>query len=186
MSAVLEKLEKHAQQVAEREDCFLYDLELVGAGKNRILRIFIDKEGEEGVSIDDCSNVSRGMDLILDVDDLVPGGGYQLEVSSPGLDRHLTKGWHYNKVQGQSVNVRLKTGLGLICEGLPEKENKRKKLVGKIIEADDQTVRIEMEAKKEDPLMVTIPLEEIHKAKLVFDYDKLLNKQPKKKKNKRG
>ena len=68
-----------------------------------------------------------------------------------------------------------------MCENLPEKEGKRKKLSGKIVDANDTEVVIGMEVKKqEDSLEVRIPYEHIHKAKVIFEYDKLY-KQPKKK-----
>lgn len=181
MSTGLEKLEKHAMQVAAREECFLYDLELVGTGKSRILRIFIDKEGEEGVSVDDCSNVSRGLGLLLDVEDIVPGGSYQLEVSSPGLERHLSKDWHYTKAKGEKVIVQLKTGLGQFQKGLSEKESRRKKVSGQIVEADEEGVSLSVEIKDMDAFEVKIPYEHVHKSKVVFEYDKLYKQQKKKK-----
>ncbi len=66
--------------------------------------MFIDKAG--GVSIEDCANVSRGLNLRLDVEDVIPGGQYELEVSSPGLDRKLTQGWHFEKAVGKTVQVK--------------------------------------------------------------------------------
>ena len=91
MESWLEKIEKIAQEIAEREGCVLYDLENIGSGKGRILRVYIDKD--TGVGIEDCSNVSKGLNLRLDVEDIVPGEMYNLEVSTPGLDRHLKKAW---------------------------------------------------------------------------------------------
>ena len=79
MEAWLEKVEKLAQEVAEREGCILYDVENSGSGKGRILRIYIDKEG--GVGIEDCSNVSKGLNLMLDVEDIVPGAMYVCIIS---------------------------------------------------------------------------------------------------------
>lgn len=179
MNQEIEKLEKHAQQVAERENCFLYDLELVGSGNNRILRIFIDKDGEEGVSIDDCSNVSRGLDLLLDVEDMIPGGSYKLEVSSPGLDRHLNKAWHYEKVKGQEIAVQLKAALGQICLDLPEWEYKRKKLTGTVVEANETHVTVDMAAKDDEILQLKLPYKQIQKAKVNFAFDKLYNHKKK-------
>ncbi len=68
----------------------LVELEFRGVGgKARMLRVFIDKPG--GVTHDDCEAVSREVGTILDVEDAVPGGSYTLEVSSPGLDRKLSR-----------------------------------------------------------------------------------------------
>lgn len=101
----LEQIRKFAQEVAIREGCLLYDLEY-REGPGRALVVYIDRDTAGGVSITDCSNVSKGLNLRLDVEDAVPGGHYDLEVSSPGLDRKLTQDWHYQKAVGQVVTVK--------------------------------------------------------------------------------
>lgn len=101
----LEQIRRFAEEVAVREGCRLYDVEFGGGGAGRILRVFIDKD-EGGVSIDDCVNVSRGLNLRLDVEDVVPGGRYELEVSSPGLERRLTQLWHFERAVGKTVNLK--------------------------------------------------------------------------------
>lgn len=98
----LTQLRELAEQVAAREGCLLYDLEF--AGSSRTLRVFIDKN-DGGVGVEDCTNVSRGLNLILDVEDVIPGGAYDLEVSTPGLERKLTLPWHYQKVIGKTVKL---------------------------------------------------------------------------------
>lgn len=100
----LEQIRKFAEEVALREGCVLYDLEFHD-GPGRALRVYIDKEGG-GVGIEDCVNVSRGLNLRLDVEDAVSGGHYDLEVSSPGLDRKLTQLWHFEKALGQTVQLK--------------------------------------------------------------------------------
>ncbi len=79
------------------------DVELRGGGKARMLRIFIDKPG--GVTHDDCSNFSREVGTIFDVEDAVPGGTYTLEVSSPGLDRKLSKAGDFERFTGSLVKL---------------------------------------------------------------------------------
>ncbi|MGE3386719.1 MAG: ribosome maturation factor RimP [Bdellovibrionales bacterium] len=102
----LEKVRDLADQVSRREGCLLYDLEFTGGQNGRILRIYIDRN-EGQISLDDCANVSRGLNSILDSDDsLIPGGAYDLEVSSPGVERHLTQPWHFGKAVGQSVRIK--------------------------------------------------------------------------------
>ena len=103
----LEQIRQFAEEVAIREGCLLYDLEYRD-GPGRLLRVFIDKEGE-GVGVNDCVNVSRGLNLRLDVEDIIPGGAYELEVSSPGLDRKLTQSWHYDKAIGKTVQVKYRS-----------------------------------------------------------------------------
>ena len=100
----LEQLRKFAEEIAVREGCLLYDLEFHD-GPARSLRVYIDK-AQGGVSIDDCANVSRGLNLRLDVEDAIPGGHYDLEVSSPGMDRKLTQLWHFTNAIGQKVRMK--------------------------------------------------------------------------------
>ena len=91
-------------QAAESNGAFLYDLEYVREGGNRILRAFIDKDG--GVGLSDCERVSRAAEAMLDECDPIPEA-YVLEVSSPGIERRLRKDWHFEKYAGSRVEVRL-------------------------------------------------------------------------------
>jgi len=108
----LEQVRKFAEEVALREGCLLYDLEFHD-GPNRSLRVFIDR-AEGGVSIDDCANVSRGLNLRLDVEDIIGGGAYDLEVSSPGMDRKLTRPWHFEKAVGQTLRLQYRDASGQV------------------------------------------------------------------------
>lgn len=126
----LEQIRQFAEEVAVREGCLLYDLEFVD-GPGRLLRVFIDKDAG-GVSINDCANVSRGLNLRLDVEDIIPGGAYELEVSSPGLDRKLTHFWHFEKAVGQTVQVKYRTDAG-----------DTKSYEGKLISVGGETVNFE-------------------------------------------
>lgn len=163
MESWLEKVEKIAQEIAEREGCLLYDIEHSGAGKGRILRVFIDKEN--GVGIEDCSNVSKGLNLRLDVEDVVPGSMYNLEVSTPGLDRHLKKPWHFEKVIGKKVYVQLSKSLGSLDATMDKGLFSMKKFedVLKAVESDNLVFDIRSHK-------VKIPFTAIEKAKLVFEY----------------
>lgn len=108
----LEQVRRFAEEVVLREGCLLYDLEFQD-GPQRALRVYIDRE-EGGVGIEDCSNVSRALNLRLDVEDVIPGGHYDLEVSSPGLDRKLSKLWHFTKAIGQRVRLQFKEAGGAV------------------------------------------------------------------------
>ena len=79
------------------------DIELLGGGRARMLRIFIDKPA--GVTHEDCSSFSREVGTIFDVEDAVPGSSYLLEVSSPGLDRKLSKPADYQRFTGSLVKL---------------------------------------------------------------------------------
>jgi ribosome maturation factor RimP len=165
----LEKVEKIAQEIAEREGCVLYDLEQLGSGKARILRVFIDKEN--GVGIEDCSNVSKALNLRLDVEDIVPGEMYNLEVSTPGLDRNLKKPWHFEKAIGKKVYIRLAKSLGTM--GVEDKGIFAMKQFEEILKSTEEGF-IHFDIRS---IPVKIPLSQIEKAKMVFE----LKTNPKKK-----
>lgn len=160
---MIQKIETLASQVAEREGVRIYDLEFAGGTQGRVLRVFIDKEG--GVSIEDCANVSRGLNLLLDVDDIIPGGRYNLEVSSPGMERILRKPWHFTGAVGQKVWMRVTQPLETF--GIQNKKFSAAKQLTETLQAsDDSGVRLEMEGET-----VTIPYDAIEKAKTVVDFD---------------
>jgi len=97
------KIREIIERVTERDGLELVHAELTG-GSNAVLRILIDKPG--GVTIDDCSDVSQRVSLILDVEDLIPHQ-YVLEVASPGLDRGLYKESDYERFAGLPAHVRI-------------------------------------------------------------------------------
>lgn len=82
----------------------LLGVEYISAGNNSILRLFIDHEN--GINVDDCAEVSRQVGAILDVEDPI-GPEYNLEVSSPGLDRPLFDLEHFQAVIGETITVKL-------------------------------------------------------------------------------
>ncbi|MCA1826324.1 MAG: ribosome maturation factor RimP [Myxococcales bacterium] len=100
---ILERVRQIAAPLAAREGMELIDVELGGAGGRQVLRLYIDKAG--GVSLDDCTNMSRSVSTALDVEDPVDGA-YDLEVSSPGLDRPLRTPEHFEKFKGSKVRVK--------------------------------------------------------------------------------
>lgn len=110
MSLELEKLKAIAERVAEGLGLEVVEVEFRGGGKARMLRITIDRPaaaapGREGVTHEDCASVSREVSTILDVEDVVPGGTYTLEVSSPGLDRKLVRPQDYQRFVGSLVKL---------------------------------------------------------------------------------
>ena len=92
-----------AERVAASSGLEVVEVELRGGGKSRMLRIFIDKPG--GVTHEDCANLSREVGTILDVEDVIPGDSYLLEVSSPGLDRRLSRPADFQRFTGSRVKV---------------------------------------------------------------------------------
>jgi ribosome maturation factor RimP len=90
-------------RVAMAHGVEVLEVEMRGGGKARTLRITIDKP--EGVTHDDCANVSREVSTILDVEDAVPGAAYTLEVSSPGLDRKLQRAEDFERFTGSRIKL---------------------------------------------------------------------------------
>lgn len=161
----MEKVEKMATEVAEREGCLLYDIHFTGSGKGRTLQVFVDKaDGNPG--IEDCSNVSKGLNLLLDVEDVIPGGAYHLEVSTPGLDRLLKKQWHFEKAVGKKVLI--KTSKALESVGVTDKRWKAAKTVEEVLSGADSE-GIEFKVKDVE---FKIPYHLIERAKIVFEYNK--------------
>ena len=102
--ALLEQITAIADRVAKAQGLEIVELEFLGGGKQRVLRIYIDKP--EGVTHEDCEIVSQQVGDILDAEDVIPGENYTLEVSSPGVERKLTKPADYPAVCGQEGENR--------------------------------------------------------------------------------
>jgi ribosome maturation factor RimP len=127
MAFDLDKIRQIAERVAGSSGLEVVEVEVCGSGKHRMLRVFIDRPGAapaadrpcedrpyedrpyedrpDGVTHEDCSKFSREFGTIVDVEDAVPGGSYVLEVSSPGLDRKLTKAADFERFRGQRVKL---------------------------------------------------------------------------------
>lgn len=105
MATLEQKLEELILPTIESMGCELVGIECIRAGRFLTVRMYIDKEG--GVTIDDCSDVSRQVSAILDVEDPI-ADKYNLEVSSPGLDRPLFTLAHYERFIGRDVVIHLR------------------------------------------------------------------------------
>ena len=128
----------------------LADLEVqVGRGRG-LVRLFIDRP--EGVTLDDCEAVSREVSAVLDVEDPVPGG-YNLEVSSPGLDRRLSKPEHFDRFAGCELQVKLRVPL-----------DGRRRFKGELIAREGDSVAVRCEG-----VVFRFALPDIELARLVPD-----------------
>ncbi len=171
--SIVQKIESLAQGVATRVGVQIYDIEFSGGAQGRTLRIFIDKEG--GPGIEDCTNVSRGLNEVLDADEnFIPGGKYVLEVSTPGLERSLKQVWHFEKVIGKEIWLKLSRSLDSV--GVENKKIKNAKQVTELLEAvvqepstDGGAARVFLQLSVEGE-SVKVPLSLVEKAKLVFDF----------------
>jgi ribosome maturation factor RimP len=105
-TAVVAKIREIAERVAAREGMEIVDVQFLGGGASRLVRIFIDKPA--GVSHADCEFASQNVGTILDVEDAVPGSSYTLEVSSPGVERKLSKPQEFERFSGKNIKVVLR------------------------------------------------------------------------------
>lgn len=147
------KIEEIAQRVAESEGLEVVEVEVKGGGVQRLVRIAIDKPA--GVTHADCELVSHQVGTILDVEDVVPGGRYTLEVSSPGVERKLLKPQDYQRFQGKKAKISLRDPV----EG-------RRHWEGTLAGFAEGSVTLEMEPGQTR----TFPLEHIQKANLKFEW----------------
>ena len=105
MATLEQNLQEMLQGAVEDLGCELWGIECQHAGRFMTVRLFIDKEG--GVTVDDCADVSRQVSAILDVEDPI-ADKYNLEVSSPGLDRPLFTLPQFERYIGQDISVHLR------------------------------------------------------------------------------
>lgn len=134
MSTLEQKLAELVQPAIEDLGCELWGIECQRAGRFMTVRLFIDKEG--GVTIDDCADVSRQVSAILDVEDPI-ADKYNLEVSSPGIERPLFSLAQFKRYIGEEIVVHLR---------IPVAD--RRKWQGKLekIEGDTLTLMVEQQA----------------------------------------
>ena len=117
MGFEIDQVREIVERVATGSGLEVVEVELRGSGKARMLRIVIDKVpapgvgGDQpiGVTHEDCANLSREVGTILDVEDVIPGNSYLLEVSSPGLDRKLLRAADYERFTGSKVKLKTRT-----------------------------------------------------------------------------
>jgi ribosome maturation factor RimP len=147
----LERIREAAERVARSAGVEVVDVEWK-IGKQRFLRVYIDKP--DGVSHRDCEAVSNQLSVILDVEDLVPGPHYILEVSSPGLDRKLTQPAEFERFAGRLARISTN-----------EPVEDQKFFEGRLAGFADGKVQIEVKGR-----VVAVPVEGIRKANLVVEF----------------
>jgi ribosome maturation factor RimP len=147
----VEKIREAAERVARSEGLEIVDVEWK-VGKQRFLRIYIDKQG--GVSHRDCETMSHQLGTLLDVEDLVTGPAYILEVSSPGMDRKLTKAADFERFSGRLARI-----------SLTEPVENLKYFEGRLAGYLDGMVQVEVQGRT-----LALPLAGIRKAQLVVEF----------------
>lgn len=151
MTTLPERIEQEIEKIVTAEGLELVHIEYKRQGRGFLLRVDIDKEG--GVNIEDCSLVSQQISTYLDVDDVVPAE-YELQVSSPGLDRKFYRVSDYEKFRGKLIRVKTSKAI----RGLHV-------IVGRLKEFDGQTVTVTDPKMKKDP-DYQIPLADIKETRL--------------------
>lgn len=136
------------EPVVERLGFELADLEVRLGGRHGLVRLFIDRP--RGVTLDDCERVSLAVSALLDVEDPVPGR-YDLEVSSPGLNRKLTRPKHFTRFVGEFVKVEMRFPIA-----------GRKRFRGQLKGASGGNIEVDV-----DGVSYSLPLATIDTARLV-------------------
>jgi ribosome maturation factor RimP len=142
-----------AEELTGPMDALGLDLEavdLTSAGKRRVLRVAIDKDG--GVTMDDIADATREVSRLLDDSDVMGQQSYTLEVSSPGVDRPLTLPRHWRRNAGRLVKVSM-------SEGDP--------VIGRITASGDDAAVLDVEGTEH-----RVPFAEVKKAKIQIEFKK--------------
>jgi ribosome maturation factor RimP len=192
MAVQLEEIRKVAQRVAASHHLELVDLEFQGGVKFRTLRIFLEKDAAEraklaaqvqageaedlpkgvpaemlsGVTHEDCAVFAQDFGTVLDVEDLIPGAEYTLEVSSPGLERKLSKAEDFSRFQGSLVKLQTFTPV-----------NNNRQWQGRLTTFADNVLTLDLAAIKQKgkarkattEQIVTISLANVEKANLIAE-----------------
>jgi ribosome maturation factor RimP len=196
MALNLDTIRATADRVAASHQLDVVDLEFQGGAKFRTLRIFIEKNAEEraklaakataeetaeetplpkgvpvemlsGVTHEDCSEFARDFGTVLDVEDLMPGADYTLEVSSPGLERKLQRPADYTRFTGSLVKVQTFTPINSNRSW----QGRLTAFSGDVLTLDLSAVKQKGKAKKAAPAaVIEIPFANVEKAQLVAEF----------------
>ena len=150
---LIERLTELGEQSAKGTDVEIVEVQLRGGGKARLLRIYIDKPG--GVTHGDCELISERISKLLDAEDAVPGESYTLEVSSPGVERALSRPRDFERVVGQKIRLAVREPI----EGQTRFEGKLTRFAAGVVEVEVAPGRL-----------VHVPLDQVQKANLKFEW----------------
>ncbi len=142
--------------IAADEGLDLLATEVVGSGPKAVLRLIVDSA--DGVTLDQCSAVSRQASALLDVDDPIRHS-YTLEVSSPGLDRKLFAKEDYSRFTGQRAKVKMQPGF-----------RDHRVVTGELLRLKDDMVQM----RDDDKGLVDLPIGQIFEARLEVDWDAIM------------
>ena len=159
MAQLIEKIEELVQPIMDDLDCELVDVEYQREQRGWVLRFFLDKK--DGINLDECAAASREISSLLDVEDII-GTAYNLEVSSPGIERPLKKLPDFERFSGELAKIKTIDSIDPDNSG-----RNRKTFVGTLVGIDGENVLIIL--KKNTPA-VPIKFQLIEKANLKFEF----------------
>ncbi len=160
MTQMIDRIEALVQPVLEDLGFELVDLEYKRENRGWVLRFFLDRDG--GITLDDCADASREISTLLDVEDLI-STAYNLEVSSPGLERVLKKPADFERFAGNLARISTVRPLD------PDQSGKgRKKFTGRLVGLEGADVV--MKIADTPPVEIHLPFDAIDKANLVFEF----------------
>lgn len=194
MAVQLDTIRATAERVAASHQLEVVDVEFSGGVKFRTLRVFLEKDaagrarladqaaaGAEselpkgvpvemlsGTTLEDCENFARDFGTVLDVEDLIPGAEYSLEVSSPGLERKLTKAADYERFRGSLVKLQTFTAVNANRQF----QGRLTKFEGDVLTLDLAAIKPKGKPKKGAAVVaqtVEIPLANVEKASLIAE-----------------
>jgi ribosome maturation factor RimP len=152
-SGLTEKIASLGEQAALGTGIEIAEAQVRGAGNARLVRVYIDKP--EGVTHGDCELISERLGKLLDEEDVVPDGSYTLEVSSPGIERKLSKPRDFERVVGRKIWLAFE-----------RPGESRTSLEGTLASFANGTLELEVASDQ----TIQIPLELVKKAKLKFEW----------------
>lgn len=154
-SNIVTKLTEPVSEICSKNGAYLYDMEMVKEGKNQVLRIYIDTN--EGIKIDECEAISRLISQKLDELDII-NTAYNLEVSSPGVERKLKTPFHFDLAMGKKIEISLYSPI-----------DGEKSFVGELKGHDDKSVTIIVNGEEKK-----VEKEKISNSKIYFDINEFL------------
>jgi ribosome maturation factor RimP len=151
---IIERVRAIADGAAQEKGIEVVHVEMAGTKRDAVLRIYIDKDG--GVTLDDCSEISRAVENVLDLQDFIPSR-YVLEVSSPGIERELYSLADFRKFTGQLVKVKTREPLG-----------GQRAFIGRLVSVDGDTITLDERSRG----TMTFTYGNVDKANLKIDLSK--------------
>lgn len=153
-----DRFKEYCQNLAKELGLEMYDLEYLG--QQSLLRVFIRNPETKTAVIEDCVKFDQGMTSFVEESEWIPDT-FQLEVSSPGIERHLSEDWHFQEAVGETICLQLKQKWD--ADEAPKKLRNQKKLSGVLRQFIDGRLLVELEEKEFE-----FKKEEIKKANIEY------------------